>query len=391
MKRLQIKAVRSQKGQTLPMVAFGLIVILSFAGLAIDGGNVYMQRRRMQNAADSGALAGARELALGATTNEAVRSAVESYVAKNGGEPSALDVEYVTATERIGSVASYGESSAPPSQATGVYVRSQTTYKTFFGGILGIQAKTSSAEAVGQAGSTGSLNKNLFPVAIDDDVLNNTTVGTVLKIWDENKTTTWTGESVSGQRGWLNFNFIYSSIDPNGRTEDPNYSTAELKNWVQGEFSERIYAGSTGGLDGDFIDGDPGVRDSTIHEAHARVGDVVFLPVFDNIYTRDFMQSNLTPAPSSGWAGGFGGSSYYHIVGFAAFQITDTSHGAQKYIAGKFLKRVVDGDVGGSLTANESAVSVNLSDIIPPMTQASSAQPAPSAPVNPGGASGFGG
>lgn len=391
MKRLQIKAVRSQKGQTLPMVAFGLIVILSFAGLAIDGGNVYMQRRRMQNAADSGALAGARELALGATTNEAVQSAVESYVAKNGGNPSALDVEYVTATERIGSIESYGESSPPPSQATGVYVFSQTTYRTFFGGILGIKSKTSSAEAVGQAGSTSSLNKNLFPVAVDDDVLNNTAVGTVLKIWDDNRITTWTGEAVSGQRGWLNFNFIYSSEDPNSRTDDTSYSNAELKDWVQGAFSERIHAGSTGGLDGDFIDGDPGVRDSTIHEAHARVGDVVFIPIFDNIYTRDFMQSNLTPVPSSGWAGGLGGSSYYHIVGFAAFQITDTSHGAQKYIAGKFIKRVVDGDVGGLLTANESAMSVNLSDIIPPENQTPSPQPAPSTPVNTGGASAVGG
>lgn len=391
MKRLQTQGVRSQKGQTLPIVAFGLIVILSFAGLAIDGGNVYMQRRRMQNAADSGALAGARELALGATTNKAVQSAVERYVSKNGGKSSGLAVEYVTATERIGSVASYGESSPPPPQATGVYVCSQTTYRTFFGGILGIKSKTSSAEAVGQAGSTGSLNKNLFPVAVDDDVLNSTSVGTVLKIWDDNRITTWTGDPVPGQRGWLNLNFIYSSTDPNSRTDDSNYSNAQLKEWVQGEFSERVYAGSPGGLDGDFIDGDPGLRDSTIHEARARVGDVVFIPIFDNVYTRDFMQSNLTPAPSSGWAGGFGGSSYYHIVGFAAFQITDTSHGAQKYIAGKFLRKVVDGDVGGSLTANESAMSVNLSDIIPPITQTSSAQPTPSAPVNPGGASGFGG
>ena len=55
---------RQENGVTLIYLALVLMVLIGFAGIAIDGSNVYMQRRRMQTAADAAALAGARSMAL---------------------------------------------------------------------------------------------------------------------------------------------------------------------------------------------------------------------------------------------------------------------------------------------------------------------------------------
>ncbi len=60
-----------ENGQTLIWVALGMIALMALVALAIDGANIYATRRQMQNAADSGALAGARELCLGHTVNDA--------------------------------------------------------------------------------------------------------------------------------------------------------------------------------------------------------------------------------------------------------------------------------------------------------------------------------
>ena len=54
--------VQSQRGQALILVAFALIGVLAFVGLAIDGGTLFLHRRRMQNASDAGAMGGTRVL-----------------------------------------------------------------------------------------------------------------------------------------------------------------------------------------------------------------------------------------------------------------------------------------------------------------------------------------
>lgn len=50
------------RAQTLVLVALALGALIGLAALAIDGGNAYAQRRRAQNAADAGAIAGTRAL-----------------------------------------------------------------------------------------------------------------------------------------------------------------------------------------------------------------------------------------------------------------------------------------------------------------------------------------
>src|ERR1700694_2653160 len=54
---------RRQAGQTAVIVALTFVVLIAFAGLAIDGGHVYLVNRRAQNATDAAALAAAKQLA----------------------------------------------------------------------------------------------------------------------------------------------------------------------------------------------------------------------------------------------------------------------------------------------------------------------------------------
>jgi Flp pilus assembly protein TadG len=54
----------NQKGAVLVLVAVLLIVFVGMAAMALDVGHLYLVRNELQNAADSGALAGARELYL---------------------------------------------------------------------------------------------------------------------------------------------------------------------------------------------------------------------------------------------------------------------------------------------------------------------------------------
>ena len=73
----------TEDGQSLIQFAMLFMVIVAFVALAVDVGNVYAQRRAMQNAADSAALAAARELCLDHTIGEATAKA-EDYLSRNG-------------------------------------------------------------------------------------------------------------------------------------------------------------------------------------------------------------------------------------------------------------------------------------------------------------------
>jgi hypothetical protein len=63
------------------MVALLMTVLLLAAGVAIDVGNIYQERRRMQNAADAGALAGAWEICFGDPA--LAETTAESYALQN--------------------------------------------------------------------------------------------------------------------------------------------------------------------------------------------------------------------------------------------------------------------------------------------------------------------
>jgi hypothetical protein len=61
---VKFTARHTEKGQALPLLVLGIVALLGFTALAVDGSMLYSDRRYAQNAADAASLAGAAEAAL---------------------------------------------------------------------------------------------------------------------------------------------------------------------------------------------------------------------------------------------------------------------------------------------------------------------------------------
>ncbi len=158
---------RNQKGQTLVMAAFTLIILLGFSGLAIDLGVLRYERRVQQTAADAAAIAGADELRFNhGGIVLAGRNAATGTGFTDGGTAC-------TATSSIGciSVAINTPPSSGPHASNANYVEAIVTVvqPTFFMRALGrdrsLVAARAVATTVGDAGYGSGCIYTLGPPA----------------------------------------------------------------------------------------------------------------------------------------------------------------------------------------------------------------------------------
>ncbi|MFC2064951.1 pilus assembly protein TadG-related protein [Chloroflexota bacterium] len=73
------KINKPQKGQALILIAIAIVGLVGITGLAIDGGNIYSERRRAQNAADTAALSAA----LAKVEGNTFTTVANSYISSN--------------------------------------------------------------------------------------------------------------------------------------------------------------------------------------------------------------------------------------------------------------------------------------------------------------------
>ena len=137
---------KSERGAALIMVAFSLMLLMSFLALTVDIGVGYAERRKMQNAADAAALAGA--LALGKTPNDTgpVLTAINEYAVVQNGAASYIAKWMVDRAP--GPLITAG--GPPPAGTTGIQVTAIGSAPTFFAGLLGINQMTAAAIAGGE-------------------------------------------------------------------------------------------------------------------------------------------------------------------------------------------------------------------------------------------------
>ena len=126
------RPARAYPGQMLILVALVMIVLTGALGLATDLGMSMVERRTMQNAADAGALAGARVVAKAAST--AGLSAIADVQAVVDGNHLATGTPAVTACTYVDDAESVVGDCADvvPSTATGVRVSVTEEHATFF-------------------------------------------------------------------------------------------------------------------------------------------------------------------------------------------------------------------------------------------------------------------
>lgn len=139
-----------EAGQSTVVVAFAVVVLLSFLALAIDVGYLRYQRRQIQTAADAAALAGASELAYADVT-----AAAKADSAANG---------YTNGTNGV-TVTVNNPPQSGPHTGDSNYVEAivASPVKSLFAEAFGVTSTTVSARAVAHLGSGSSCVISLSP------------------------------------------------------------------------------------------------------------------------------------------------------------------------------------------------------------------------------------
>ncbi len=396
--------MKKEQGQALVILAFALIALAAFAGLAIDGGRLYSARRQAQNTADAVAMAGAR--LLGTFVNQcdpvnrldadnAIAAEMMKLARDNGiivpTENAQLQGWYVNASEaRLGNV---GWGVGVPDSATGIEAALVTTDTTTFLKIVGRQHIVAPGEAVAMTGPVRQFTGGILPIGVPLEVVTALEPGETFYMMEKNNQ--WGGgvfcrdpngvdcigdpNAANSHRGWLNLNFIYNtehrtandslnrSFDTNvansGCGNEPAKSVDDgLQGWAGDDKNPNdgvadcpypfpLLSGTPGFVDGDFIHGDSGQRESSLSDVKATYGGTIsYVPIFDVIYMSDYMAANFpapeNPVPDGKLSGSYwpraagGGSAFlYHIVGFVAVLVD--GGGAQHMLSGEFQSAVI--------------------------------------------------
>lgn len=285
--------LRREEGQNMVVVALAMVAMLAFLALVLDGGFAYAQRRRMQNAADAGTLAGARELALEGTDSQ-IYAKIDEYTRVRNGATS-FEATYMPGGEPIGA------GTVPP-DAIGVRVEAVVAFPTFFAGVIGINELTVQAQAATQYGPLGAGGA-LLPMAVNWADFE---YGTEYELIAD-----WLGP---GGFGWLDWTYdLYADIC--------NPENSGIKNV------------------GDWVNSYPGW---SIGQAKRALEDCWM--------SRPEEERHVTVIVYD-YTEGSGSNLRYHVAGFAEFVITEYDFsGADKWVEGYFQNHVEAGAVnpGGS-------------------------------------------
>jgi len=323
-----------EQGQSLVLISIIMISMIALIALAIDGGFEMSNRRKAQNAADAGALAGANALCA-ANPTLAVSHARDYAVNRN--EAASAEISF---------------------DSQDITVTTSIPHNTFFAAIFGTELITTTATAsagcytpcsaagtlpftwscsfptagsgnpqtcgiqYGTPALPGQLYVFMDSINSDDeflcqDPLTHLPAGELdCDLNDDGVNELFGGKD---NRMWLNLD---GELNP----------TDELPFWIQNEGYDGEVAVNNwyGNSDGDTTDVFKAVQDYLVDE-------IVLIPVFDSF-------CNGTPdvtCPSSYQFGvdsivtSYGSDFYYHIASFSAFKVTCVSKSSVEYCPGK--------------------------------------------------------
>lgn len=168
----------SQRGASIVLMAVALSMILAFAALAVDGGNLYVARNELHNAADAGALAGANVLYTddGSSVNAGANAIAQATAESNSSQGTAVEVvsakrghwsfatrtftpnESLLPVDLFSSTTEELDANVDFINAVEVVSQRQATpVQAFFGRIFGFNDYVVSARAVAYIGFASSL------------------------------------------------------------------------------------------------------------------------------------------------------------------------------------------------------------------------------------------
>jgi hypothetical protein len=155
---------KSEKGQAIILIAFGIIALIGFTALAIDGGRVFSDRRNAQNAADTAALAAALSQIredYGVVTDGYYQTGMDRAADNGYDNDGTWDIVTVMFCD---DAAAAGDpcTGLPNGAITSEYIRVRiiSNVKMTFARILGREFVTNKVEAISRV--QGSLTDNPF-------------------------------------------------------------------------------------------------------------------------------------------------------------------------------------------------------------------------------------
>jgi len=268
--------MRGERGQTLVHVALLMVVFLSILAIAIDVGRIYSERRRMQNAADAGALAGAREICL---------------------DPKAYGGDWYAAAFDYAVNRNVADTADISRDGWTVDVVARTTMDTTFAKVFGIATVNVGANAAAACGAAQSAC-GLWPIALEE--------GRFQSLYDhgngcgdETPFYVWNGDNPNQQpdcevcqcdvneppdgiedilgiedRTWVDFSEVVDPHYPDDCAQ-PGFGAQELKCWLEHDSGAMIRLDSC-------ICGDNGVKAGTKAAVDSRIGNIVAIPIYDS-------------------------------------------------------------------------------------------------------------
>jgi len=328
------KLYHQEKGQAMVIVALALVGLIGFLALVIDGGVAFAARRQMQNAADSAAIAGARELEAGNKDESSILSEIHAYAEANGvpdsnGVPNDaindnVEAYFISGISKLRlpvpceldeaiECKPIGTWGYVPSNAGGVEVIARTSFDAYFAAVVGRDTLAAAARAkvLAQGPPAGSMI-GLFPVAVYNPDPNGPGDPWLEANGDPkmDRVIIWDNEmEYPGSFGWVDFN-------------GGNNSNQEMKAWVENGYPGTIEVPSC-------VETDTGNRASTedLIEGYIRQGinNVMEKVIYVPVYTE--MCEGTDPV---------GGNALYHFVIFAQMVIMGYDYGPGKHVPDAF-------------------------------------------------------
>jgi len=346
---------KNESGQAIVVMAIGLVVLLAFAALAIDAGNIYTAKREAQNAADAAAMAGTRQIVLECAKqglnpgpNEAnIRNKMLEMTAANNivaSEGTPVQAYYIDENGTRLSESEVGALGAVPcgcgaGTARGVEVVASNSKQSFLAGLLGQEVLGTSATAKARYAPVAEVGSDLYPFTRRDMTIEFNQLVT-LRILDD-------ADTLPGSFGWLTWNGdnnipnLEESLTPPGDSSIKYYNPGEPSGWVADYGDKQVTVG-------DWTQGAPGNKNSnqvrTLLDWHIAHQTEMIIPLYDAV-------------------AGQGSHSNYRVASFAAFQLQSYDFtGQDKSMTGKFVRWVTNGNWAAGVTcaAEDGLYSVKL-------------------------------
>jgi hypothetical protein len=270
-----ISAAKQETGQALVYVTLAMIVILAMVSLAVDVGLTYAERRRMQNAADAGALAGAEVMCMG--TPVAVASARAYTYAHDLNSAPTVQV------------------TIDPNQGM-VTVKTSKTARLTFGQVVGFSNPRVPAVAGAQCTSASSAS-GVFPVAFSRAIWNylysnGAGCGRYFYVWAGSNDNTGSPDCVNTcncdvdndgrddlvtdvNRAWIDFSSVATNLYPDGCIQS-GCGANELGCLVRNNTGVLIHTPSC-------IPGDSGKKAGLQNDITAVAGRPEIVPLFSSL------------------------------------------------------------------------------------------------------------